>query len=283
MTAIFEPSEEGVSYGTRYGLVLMRPDGSQPTEIGVTRHFWGYEEGAVRHPDEIAACAWAADGDALYNLSVGGTLTRLTPPGGAARRVWQAPAAQKGYQWWFNSLAPSPSGRWIAVTGFMSPLQDSGNALSVAGTWVVAADGTGAVPIAGARADELIWSQDGECLFLLWHPTSSSTELLRWREGDLQTFPLHVPFSDLSRAAAAHMWQVQAVGLPDRGLLLWGPGGVGRVDAQGRFSYAAAAVRALVPEYRFVALDRRGRAIVTSDRRLLAVDVAAGSITTIYP
>jgi ABC-type transport system involved in multi-copper enzyme maturation permease subunit len=266
-------------------LLLMRPDGSQPVEVVLTK------PSAVSEANDIASWAWAADGEAMYTLSAAGALGCRALPGGSATRIWRAPAVPEDYRWWFNSLAPSPatrpagkpSRRWIAASGFSVPPHDSPSSPVLEATWVVAADGTGAVPIAGARADELIWSRDGECLYVLWHPAGRSAELLRWREGDLQAFPLGVPFPDLSRAAAAHMWQVQAVGLPDRGLLLWGPGGVGRVDAQGRFSYAAAAVRALAPEYRFIALDRQGRAIVTSDRRLLAVDVAAGSITTIYP
>jgi ABC-type transport system involved in multi-copper enzyme maturation permease subunit len=245
-------------------LVVMRPDGSQPREIGPP-------SSDAPHPYD-----WDPSGEAVYTVASDGRLVRRDLPGGKAKLIWQPPASWSGRAYGFQSALVSPDGRWIAL---------GGDAPGVS-TCVVAADGSRAILLARLAFEDRVWSGDGRYLYLIAYAPAGILEISRWRAGDQQTISLNVP-PDLLVYERGLLDVPGHLALPHSpSLLIWSEKAGYIVDEQGRFvPLRGAVLAALIHAPGQPGVDRQGRIIVASanGESLLAVDVFAGTVTKVYP
>ena len=278
----------------RYGLLLMRPDGSRHVELDL------WEEPEVFSPGQwskdkqrwIVGWAWAPDGSALYTLTGGGLVSRVAVPGRETEKVWSGPAPgvvlPAGYLWRFSRLSVSPDGRWLEIPAHASPPYRespavSGDAEQLAApplpeaAIVVSAGGSRAFTIAARQFPSAIWSPDGRVLYLV-DTTDNKLVIYCWRAGDDKAVPV---------AAPPKTPVVKVEALRSGSLLIWGNDRTYLVDEQGRFTVPRnEQMRSLPEDHELIGVDDQGRLILRSfkpSNQLSACDFSTGKFAKLYP
>jgi len=266
-----------------HGLAIMRPDGSERSEIAPPRVEAPYSRPYAR----TVQFGWDPAGRAAYTIAPSNRLVRRHLPGGKAKLIWQAPAPDPHYEHYERRFSPplvSADGRWITLAvdepnpwGWVPnrPVERSYF------TWIVAADGSRAFTRRPQGWENAAWSGDGNYLYLIAGLSGGAFEISRWQASNQQTVALNVP-PDLAPSPG-----LRYSAFPDRpSLVIWSEKAAYLVDEQGRFRpLRSPASAALIHAPGQPGVDRQGRIIVASanGESLLAVDVFAGTVTKVYP
>jgi hypothetical protein len=265
-------------------LLLMRPDGSQRTEIPLA-HTRGYDRDSL-------SWTWDPAGKATYALAPDGKLQRYSLAGGSPQLVWDfgkdssvVEEAGSGQLLHGVVLSVSPNGKWIAAA--FTVREQAGEQAYVFSIYAVAADGSRAYLIyrdsysSGYALDELklTWSHDGSSLYFVppWSVAKRAPpRLCRWQAGSPAAAVIPLP------AGAA---PVRIAALDTGEMLVWsyliGPLLLDASDHLRPLPHAPAP-----KTYSLVGLDAEGRAILqraSGKPELAALDLATGKLSVIYP
>ena len=273
--------------GSRWRLLAMRPDGSQPHTI----ELYGGRPGGYQQP----SYTWAPDGSAVYSFSVKGDVVRSTLPDGETKTIWswRDPLPPNSYLD-LGRIAVSPDGKWLAVVLLSSPQPPNTDPSDTFSVFVLTADGKQSDmiwsdvsdPTSSLNPGSIVWTEDSSGLrvgrvTLEDGSRQNQGETITWRRGEDATLTSRTP-PETPPPSSTSSSSSDLAAESDRYLryLRW-------IDPTGALTpVTTAALREALSFASVIGPDHRGRIILRSwdfPPAISAFDPTTGELTHIYP
>ena len=264
-------------------LLVLRADGGVRREVPLGEQEQisgtgqdGQPQMKLISPEFISSWQWIPEEEALYLLNDSGELSRYSPADGTRTVLWRPSGAFAPREDWMRremSLGISQDGKRIAICAPEVVPEEQHAARSH--TWVLAVERGRIRQLAEFTVAETghvppVWAGDNRTLYLGMN--------LRWEEGQAQ--PTRV------RESESAIWRSTAALLPfGSGMLFSINGSVDNayfVDASHRFHL----LREAYPKLNggtIIAIDARGRVVITAGIEVTALDPNTGAVSRLYP